>query len=159
MSSLGIAVRLSVVLAIVLGLSAASAVATAPDVVALTMSGTMAKDEKDDDKKIQKIKNDNDADHDFRGQVLEIHKDTTPPELLAAGQDGKATIKLLKANLISESGVGVGDHVRATGEKVHELLFDATTLEVRVRCCGEPHSDNDAVSDNASDTEEDNENR
>lgn len=122
-----------------------------------------SQDEKDNDRKKNnrgsKDLNDNNQERDARGQVLAIRKDLNPQELDIADLSGTVVVKLMKANLLSQTGVGVGDHIRVTGEKISERLFEATEVHIRTRCCGEPRSDNDDDSDNVSDSEEDNENR
>lgn len=107
-------------------------------------------------------RDDNDEEHDNRGQVIEILADVNPQQIIITNEDGRVTVMLMKTKLLETSGVGIGDHIRVVGEKVHEQLFEATEVNIRTRCCGEPVSDNDDDSDNNDDPanpDEDNENR
>jgi len=106
-----------------------------------------AKDDDDDDKNDRETDDDDDNEseneRELRGQVLEIYKDRKPPELIVATIDGKVTVKVLRSGEIDREGVKPGDHVSLDGEKIHELLFEATDIEVTTRCCPRPRSDDD----------------
>ena len=43
---------------------------------------------------------------------------------------------MLKTDEIAINGVGVGDYVELTGEKINELLFEATEISVGERFAG-----------------------
>ncbi|MFN0071545.1 MAG: hypothetical protein ACKVVP_08680 [Chloroflexota bacterium] len=164
------AVRCVVVLLMVVGVVGSWAVAHAPEAFAGDSDKKEVKDSakknengrRDGDSRNNSKKNnnvgdgeggrdDNDEEHDTTGQVMEIRTEAVPQEIIIANGDGKVTVKLMKAKLIEQSDVHLGDHVRVTGEKVHEFLFEATQINIRVRCCGEAVSDNDSDSDNVSD--------
>ncbi len=88
---------------------------------------------KDDDDKKDKNKNqgsDDDEDHVMRGQVLEIDTIKDPPELIIGSVDGRTVIRVLKTDEIAMNGVRLGDYIQANGEKVSEVLFEATELSV-----------------------------
>jgi hypothetical protein len=89
------------------------------------------------DKKDNKNKGeDGDEDHVARGMVLEIDTLKDPPELVLAGADGAMLVRVLKTDEIVINGVKLCDHLKLDGEKIHELLFEATQIEVetRTRC-------------------------
>ena len=69
-------------------------------------------------------------DRELAGQVLEINTLKDPPELYVANADGIVTVKMLKTDEIARNGVRLGDHISAIGEKINELLFEATELSV-----------------------------
>ena len=80
--------------------------------------------------------NDDDEDHNLNGQVLEINTLKDPPELILATTDGEVLVRVFKTDEIAMNGVGLGDHIAAKGEKVHEQLFEATELSVAERYSG-----------------------
>ena len=88
---------------------------------------------KDDDKKDKKDRDrnqDEDEDHTLNGQVLEIDTDKDPPEMIVGTIDGEALVRVLKTDEIALNGVKVGDYVELNGEKLDELLFEATQISV-----------------------------
>ena len=88
---------------------------------------------KDDDKKDKKDRaqnQDEDEDHTLNGQVLEINTDKDPPEMIVGTIDGEALVRVLKTDEIALNGVKVGDYVELNGEKLDELLFEATQISV-----------------------------
>ena len=86
---------------------------------------------KDDDKKDTKYQDlDRDEDHILNGQVLEINTDKDPPEMIVGTVDGHAVVRVLKTDEIALNGVKVGDYVELNGEKLDELLFEATEISV-----------------------------
>ena len=98
-------------------------------------------DDKDKKEKNDRKKNkDDDRGDDFvlNGQVLEIDTQKNPPEMIVGTVDGKATVRVLKTDEIAMNGVGVGDYVELTGEKINELLFEATEISVGPRFAGPP---------------------
>jgi hypothetical protein len=105
---------------------------------------------KDDDDKKDKNKNrgsDDDEDHVVRGQVLEIDTLKDPPELIMGSVDGKTVIRVLKTDEIAINGVRLGDYIQANGEKVSEVLFDATQLSVSEHYSGEMNDNEDDEDD------------
>ncbi len=97
---------------------------------------------KNDNNRAKNKGNDNDEDHQLRGQVLSIDKDKRPPEMIVADIDGKVLVRVLKTDEIDKNGVRPGDHVHLEGEKINELLFEATNIDVTRRCCPSPDNDN-----------------
>ena len=72
----------------------------------------------------------------LNGQVLEIDTHKNPPEMIVGTVDGRATVRVLKTDEIAMNDVGVGDYVELTGEKINELLFEATEISVGQRFDG-----------------------
>ena len=92
----------------------------------------LAGKDEDKDKKQAKEKREKQeaADRVLQGQVLEIDTIKEPPELILGSVDGKTIMRVLKTDEIARNGVQLGDYIEATGEKIHELLFEATELSV-----------------------------
>jgi hypothetical protein len=92
-------------------------------------------DDKDKKEKNEKKNKDDDRGDDFvlNGQVLAIDERKDPPEMVVGTVDGEATVRVLKTDEIAMNGVHVGDYVELTGEKVNELLFEATEISVGER--------------------------
>ena len=89
------------------------------------------KDDKKDDKKSKKnVGHDQDEDHVLRGQVLEIDTLKDPPQLVMATMDGPSIVKVLKTDEIAINGVRLGDHIELNGEKISEVMFEATEISV-----------------------------
>ena len=114
---------------------------------------------KNDDKgKKEKKQRDDDRGDDFvlNGQVLAIDTHKDPPEMVVGTVDGRATIRVLKTDEIARNGVGVGDYVELTGEKINEQLFEATQISVGQRFAGSsPGADaHDSESDDDSGDED-----
>ncbi len=101
------------------------------------------KDKNDDKNKENRknVGNDSDEDHVLRGQVLEIDTLKDPPQLLMGTADGSSVVKVLKTDEIAVNGVRLGDHIEVSGEKVHELLFEATQISIDERYTGAPLDD------------------
>jgi hypothetical protein len=123
----------------------------APFTVTSPVQASVLADKKDEkEKKDQKNKKNQDDDRgeDFvlNGQVLEIDTSKNPPELVVGTVDGRAVVRVLKTDEIAVNGVGVGDYVELTGEKVNELLFEATQISVGQRFAG-PHPESSAPSE------------
>jgi ribosomal protein L12E/L44/L45/RPP1/RPP2 len=95
-------------------------------------------DDKEKKDKKEKKNKDDDRGDDFvlNGQVLEIDTRKDPPEMVVGTVDGKARVRVLKTDEIAINGVGVGDYVELTGEKINELLFEATQISVGQRFSG-----------------------
>ena len=114
-----------------------------------TAEASVAADRKDGGKEKKDSKHhDDDKGEDFvlNGQVLEVNTRKDPPEMIVGTVDGRALVRVLKTDEIARNGVGVGDYVELTGEKVNELLFEATEIGV-----GERHSTPGSGSDAAQD--------
>jgi hypothetical protein len=80
--------------------------------------------------------NGNDEDEEDRtleGDVIAIDKSKDPPEMIVANVDGEVIVKMLKTDEIDINDVRPGDYVSVDGEKIHELLFEATSIDVRRR--------------------------
>ena len=82
--------------------------------------------------------NDDDEDHNLNGQVLQINTLKDPPELVLASTDGDVLVRVFKTDEIALNGIGLGDHITARGEKVHEQLFEAQELSVAEHYRGDP---------------------
>lgn len=124
----------------------------APFTVTAPVQASVLADKKDEKEKKEKEKKNKDDDRgeDFvlNGQVLEIHEGRNPPEMVVGTVDGHATVRVLKTDEIAINGVGVGDYVELTGEKVNELLFEATEISVGQRFSGpRPESSTPAEAD------------
>jgi hypothetical protein len=116
---------------------------------------SVAADKHDDGKHTKDSKHhDDDRGEDFvlNGQVLEINTRKDPPEMIVGTVDGRALVRVLKTDEIVRNGVGVGDSVELTGEKVNELLFEATEISVSERTSGADHGAH-ADNDNSDDSE------
>jgi hypothetical protein len=127
------------------GLAALVSSADAP--IALADVSHDKDDDDGGDNEDKNLGNDDDEDHVAQGQVLEINTLKDPPEMQVAGFDGVMLVILLKKDEIERNGVHLGDHVRLLGEKIHELRFEATQIEVTNRCCGPPDNDNNEEQD------------
>src|SRR6266545_8336841 len=84
------------------------------------------KDEGKDKKDSKHRDDDRGEDFVLNGQVLEIDTHKDPPEMIVGTVDGRALVRVLKTDEIARNGVGIGDSVELTGEKINELLFEAT---------------------------------
>lgn len=101
------------------------------DVPVVLADNKRNKDDRDKNEKSKKnVGHDRDEDHVMRGQVLQIDTLKDPPQLILATADGSALVKVLKTDEIAINGVRLGDHLELTGEKVNELLFEATEISV-----------------------------
>ena len=101
------------------------------DAVAFASPAFGGKDKnKDDDDRRKNQGNDGDEDHNISGQVLSINREVDPPELTLASVDGETVVRLLKTDEIDVKGVEPGDYISAAGEKISELLFESTNLDV-----------------------------
>src|SRR5688572_19593743 len=121
--------------------------ALAPLTVTPEVQASVLADKKDEKEKSEKkSKKDDDRGDDFvlNGQVLEIDTRKDPPEMIVGTVDGRATVRVLKTDEIAINDVGVGDYVELTGEKLNELLFEATEISVGQRFDGPRPSAEDA---------------
>ena len=73
--------------------------------------------------------NDNSDERNIEGQVIELHKDTSPPEALVGMVGGNVWARLYN-NQLHNSGVGVGDYVHMQGEYGDHGIFDAYHVNV-----------------------------
>ena len=87
-------------------------------------------EDKDKNKEKEKREKQENADRVLNGQVLEINTLKDPPELVLGSVDGQTIVRVLKTDEIARNGVGLGDFIEASGEKIHEQLFEATQLSV-----------------------------
>jgi ribosomal protein L12E/L44/L45/RPP1/RPP2 len=133
---LRLALVVLIVVSSVVALWPASHVGVAEASVAAGKNDDKEKKEKEKERKHR----DDDRGDDFvlNGQVLEIDTRKDPPEMVVGTVDGRATVRVLKTDEIATNGVGVGDYVELTGEKINELLFEATEISVGQRFAG-PH--------------------
>ena len=77
---------------------------------------------------------DNNAERQLRGQVLELHDEMSPPEVLI-GTTGENVWARLYNDQLHRSGIGLGDYVRLQGEYSDHGIFDAYEVDVQDRCC------------------------
>ncbi len=116
-----------VALALTLSLLSGALPGTGTPVVEAGVS--QGKDDKKD-KKERDRDQDEDEDHTLNGQVIDINTSKDPPEMIVGTIDGEALVRVLKTDEIVLNGVTVGDYVELTGEKLNELLFEATEISV-----------------------------
>jgi hypothetical protein len=64
------------------------------------------------------------------GNVLETRCDAAWPSVVIANRDGAVEVRLLKEAVAACRSIRVGDYLEADGEKQHELLFDAESIEI-----------------------------
>ncbi|MFN8526076.1 MAG: hypothetical protein U0821_23490 [Chloroflexota bacterium] len=107
----------------------------APGAVSVVYATVAQGKDSSDDERRKNRGNDEDEDHNIEGQVLAINNDIDPPELTMANVDGNLIIRVLKTDEIKKNGIKPGDAIKASGEKIHELLFEATELEITKKCC------------------------
>jgi len=75
----------------------------------------------------------NKDDDSTEGDVLETHCDAAWPSVVIANHDGAVEVKLLKEAQKVCSSISVGDYLEADGEKQHEGLFHADSVEIKRR--------------------------
>ncbi len=130
-----------------------------PEVGTSTVQASVAADKRDDkDEKKRKEKHqDDDRGEDFvlNGQVLEVREEKDPPELIVGTVDGRALVRVIKTDEVARNGVGVGDEVELIGEKINELLFEATEISIHHRA--DPSDDGDEDDDSEDDDEDESE--
>src|SRR5215210_6684353 len=117
---------------------------------------SVAADKKDDRRARDDKKRDDDRGDDFVfiDLVLEMNTDKNPPEIIVGTVDGRALVRVLKTDEIDRNGVGIGDYVELTGEKINEQLFEATEISVGERLAGPdsgPESSGDSEPDGSDD--------
>ena len=149
-----------VLIAAVLTATAVSFGVVTPGADTPVAEASPASDKKDDKdgKKKKEQKQDDDRGDDFvlNGQVLEVHPEKSPPELIVGTVDGRALVRVLKTDEIARNGVGVGDYIELTGEKINEQLFEATEISVGQRFSG-PEGSSDQPSHGEDEPEDDEE--
>lgn len=124
--------RAALLIAIVVGSSAVVPAAFSPSAVSVVEAApAQGKDRDNKDRKNQG--SDDDEDHALNGQVLEIDTLKDPPELTVGSVDGLTVIRVLKTDEIAINAVRLGDYIEARGEKISEVLFEATELSVSER--------------------------
>jgi len=118
-------------------------IAGAPFMPSATMDGPRialaapaASNDNNDDKT-----NDNSDERNLEGQVLELHADLNPPEVLV-GTLGENVWARLYNDQLKRSGIGVGDYVHLQGEFGEHNIFDAYQVNVDERY-GDNGNDND----------------
>jgi hypothetical protein len=117
---------LLVVALLALGLNTlASTFSASPESVALASVAAGGDNDEDNDQ------NESEEDRTIEGGVIRIHKDRNPPELILGNIDGEVTVRMLKTDEIDIHGVQVNDYLSIDGEKIHEFLFEGTTIEKR----------------------------
>jgi hypothetical protein len=143
-------VRGVLIVAVLIAASTGTA-ALLPGVDTPTVQADVAADKRDDkdEKKRKQQHHDDDRGDDFvlNGQVLEVREEKDPPELIVGTVDGRALIRVIKTDEITRNGVGVGDFVELTGEKINELLFEATEISVHHRAERSDDDDDDEGDD------------
>jgi len=103
----------------------ASTFSTSPASVAL--ASVAAGDDEDEDE--DNDQGESEADRELEGTVESIDKSKNPPEAIVRNIDGPVVVKMLKTDEFDIQGIKVGDYVSFEGEKIHELLFEASTVE------------------------------
>ncbi len=103
----------------------ASTFSTSPASVAL--ASVAAGDDEDEDE--DNDQGESEADRELEGTVEAIDKSKNPPEAIVRNIDGPVVVKMLKTDEFDIQGIKVGDYVSFEGEKIHELLFEASTVE------------------------------
>jgi len=80
--------------------------------------------------------NDNSAERNIEGQVLDIKDNQNPPLALVGMVGGNVWARLYNDQL-HNSGVGQGDYVKMQGEYSDHGIFDAYQVDVVDRCCSD----------------------
>jgi hypothetical protein len=70
-------------------------------------------------------------DDSTEGNVVEARCDQPWPSVIIANRDGNVEVKLLKEAQKLCSSIQVGDYLEADGEKQHEQLFHADSVEIK----------------------------
>jgi hypothetical protein len=73
--------------------------------------------------------NDNSEERNIEGQVIELHKDTNPPEALIGMVGGNVWARIYNDQL-NRSGISQGDYVHLQGEYAEHGIFDAYQVDV-----------------------------
>jgi hypothetical protein len=74
-------------------------------------------------------------DYETQGDVVEVHCDASPPEIVIANRDGNVVVRVLaKSSDFQCSWASVGDYLTVdSGEKQNEQLYDAYDLTLEHR--------------------------
>jgi len=64
------------------------------------------------------------------GNVVEVHPAEAPPYVVIANRDGLVKVVLFKDAAQVADEIRVGDYLKADGEKQHEQLFHADSVEI-----------------------------
>lgn len=73
--------------------------------------------------------NDNSDERNIEGEVIELHRDMSPPEALIGMVGGNVWARLYN-NQLHESGIDTGDYVHMQGEYSDHGIFDAYAVTV-----------------------------
>ena len=73
----------------------------------------------------------NKDDDSVEGDVIETRCDDPWPSVVIVNRDGAVEVKLVKEAQKACSSIAVGDYLEADGEKQHEYLFYADSVEIR----------------------------
>ena len=106
----------------------------------VALAAPVLQDDDDDGDGNDDPTNDNSDERNIEGQVIELHKDTSPPEALVGMVGGDVWARLYNEQL-ERSGIGVGDYVHMQGEYAEHGIFDA--YQVNVIDDGDGDNDND----------------
>jgi uncharacterized repeat protein (TIGR01451 family) len=69
-------------------------------------------------------------DYRVEGNVMAVTCDADPPTVTIADRDGLVTVRLLRDAATTCGSIKVGDYLSAEGEKIDELLFEATDVSI-----------------------------
>ena len=75
----------------------------------------------------------NKDDDSVEGDVLEVRCDQPWPSVTIANRDGEVEVRLIKEAQAACSSIHVGDYLEADGEKQHEGLFHANSVDIKRR--------------------------
>ena len=75
----------------------------------------------------------NKDDDSVEGDVIETRCDQEWPSVVIANRDGAVEVKLVKEAQKACNSISVGDYLEADGEKQHEYLFHADSVEIKRR--------------------------
>jgi hypothetical protein len=88
------------------------------------------KDKESEESKQQRERTNKSGQDDYRneGNVVEVYADADPPYIVVANRDGLVKIVLYGEAAKAAGSIKVGDYLEADGEKINELLFEATDI-------------------------------
>ena len=75
----------------------------------------------------------NKDDDAVEGDILETHCDDPWPYVVIANRDGAVEVRLIKEAQAACSSIQLGDYLEADGDKQHEHLFHADSVEIKRR--------------------------
>ncbi len=101
----------------------------APD----TVNGEPNKKKPTEEQRLQKERTNTGGRDDVatEGNVLAVHCDEDPRWVLIVNRDGEVRVELRHEAQAACREIRVGDYLEASGEKVHEQLFEAHDLTIR----------------------------